>query len=595
MATMKQVPMKGRDFHLSLSGCGFLGLYHVGVISAFHEYARHLCVNRIAGASAGSLAAACLICDVAFGEATTSILRLAVQARRRALGPFHPGFDINALLYDIFIKILPDNAHELCSGRLYISLTRVSDGANVLISNFSTKEDLVKCLMCSCFIPVYSGLVPPRINGVAYIDGGFSDNLPLLDENTITVSPFSGENDICPEDESFNMMLINLSNTSIAVSPANIYRFVRILFPPHPEILARMTQQGFDDAVKYLQRHNLISCTRCLAVKSSFDITMSDDEDSDIPKHEYDGCDDCKTQKQIADNASLPEPIREPMMMAAENENRGLVNWLFKHRPIKILSYMTLPYVLPFDITMAVAKKVIPTVRKELTTSFFNVIDKLKEVAVPSSEEKWQKAPKSPPVSQSVSDSRSSISNFSCKLAITEFNYNLESKTRRSTKVRSRSLENLRIAAPGVTDTQKRREQRKSYAGLPYEKRVIQQLELDSKLALSHTFSRKRKTSMINALRSLDQGEPSVTSAIDITNDALDYEKCTLKRAQAHSLEQILNVTQRREAAMAFYYTDENNCINVTEIFDYSEKTDTPQTSPERAPQEGRRRKKPVF
>lgn len=67
-AQLKDTAPKGRDYHLSLSGCGFLGLYHVGVISAFHEYARHLCVNKIAGASAGSLAAACLICNVAFGE-----------------------------------------------------------------------------------------------------------------------------------------------------------------------------------------------------------------------------------------------------------------------------------------------------------------------------------------------------------------------------------------------------------------------------------------------------------------------------------------------------------------------------------------------
>ena len=68
MPVMKCGPMKGMNYHLSLSGCGFLGLYHVGVISAFHEYARHLCQSKIAGASAGSLAAACLICDVAFGK-----------------------------------------------------------------------------------------------------------------------------------------------------------------------------------------------------------------------------------------------------------------------------------------------------------------------------------------------------------------------------------------------------------------------------------------------------------------------------------------------------------------------------------------------
>ena len=34
------------------------------------------------------------------------------------------------------------------------------------------------------------------------MDGGFSDNLPNLDENTVTVSPFCGESDIFPRDVS---------------------------------------------------------------------------------------------------------------------------------------------------------------------------------------------------------------------------------------------------------------------------------------------------------------------------------------------------------------------------------------------------------
>ena len=33
------------------------------------------------------------------------------------------------------------------------------------------------------------------------LDGGYSDNLPVLDGNTITVSPFSGNSDICPQDD----------------------------------------------------------------------------------------------------------------------------------------------------------------------------------------------------------------------------------------------------------------------------------------------------------------------------------------------------------------------------------------------------------
>ena len=40
------------------------------------------------------------------------------------------------------------------------------------------------------------------------LDGGYSDNLPILDEHTITVSPFCGSADICPQDEFLNDALI---------------------------------------------------------------------------------------------------------------------------------------------------------------------------------------------------------------------------------------------------------------------------------------------------------------------------------------------------------------------------------------------------
>ncbi len=50
-----------------------------------------------------------------------------------------------------------------------------------------------------------------------YVDGGLSDNIPILDENTITVSPFAGESDICPTDNSANDLHMHLANTSIQV------------------------------------------------------------------------------------------------------------------------------------------------------------------------------------------------------------------------------------------------------------------------------------------------------------------------------------------------------------------------------------------
>lgn len=42
--------------------------------------------------------------------------------------------------------------------------------------------------------------MPPLVGKYRYMDGGFTDNLPILDKNTITISPFSGLTDICPQD-----------------------------------------------------------------------------------------------------------------------------------------------------------------------------------------------------------------------------------------------------------------------------------------------------------------------------------------------------------------------------------------------------------
>jgi hypothetical protein len=97
---------------------------------------------------------------------------------------------------------IPKNKDILCSGRLFISATRARDYANVLISDFDSRDELIQAILCSCFIPFYCGRTPPSYRGEHYIDGGFSDNQPgKYEPNTVTVSPFSGESDICPSDE----------------------------------------------------------------------------------------------------------------------------------------------------------------------------------------------------------------------------------------------------------------------------------------------------------------------------------------------------------------------------------------------------------
>lgn len=62
------------------------------------------------------------------------------------------------------------------------------------------------------------------------------------------------------------------------------------------QILSDMCKQGFDDALRFLHRNNLINCTRCLAVQSTFTVSEALDESC----FDYDPqCGECKIQRQV--------------------------------------------------------------------------------------------------------------------------------------------------------------------------------------------------------------------------------------------------------------------------------------------------------
>lgn len=145
------------------------------------------------------------------GELTSNFFRIVNEARSHTLGPFSTSFDIQACLLDGLVRYLPEDAHLRVNGKLHISLTRVYDGKNVIVSQFNSRRDLLDALMCACFIPVFSGVLPPKFHGVRYMDGAFSDNLPTLDDNTVTVSPFCGESDICPRDPSPQLYHVSMN------------------------------------------------------------------------------------------------------------------------------------------------------------------------------------------------------------------------------------------------------------------------------------------------------------------------------------------------------------------------------------------------
>ena len=55
------------NLNISFNGCGFLGVYHVGVASALHHYLPNMEFNYVCGASAGAMAGSCLVGKIPLG------------------------------------------------------------------------------------------------------------------------------------------------------------------------------------------------------------------------------------------------------------------------------------------------------------------------------------------------------------------------------------------------------------------------------------------------------------------------------------------------------------------------------------------------
>ncbi|XP_024136897.1 patatin-like phospholipase domain-containing protein 2 [Oryzias melastigma] len=253
------------EWNISFSGCGFRSIYYVGVLSCILERAPQLVhgAAKIGGASSGCLVAAAVTVGTPMEQLCLDILTTAKEARKQGLGVFHPSFCLLRTVQRSLLDRIPDDAHLRASGRLCVSLTRLMDGENVLVSEFASREELIQVLMCSCFFPVYCGSTPPSYRGVNYMDGALSNSMPLFElRNTITVAPFSGESDICPTEGTFNFFEANYGNVSIQVNTGNVHRVCTSFLPPPPEMLAEICHNGYMDALCFLIKRGL-SSTEC--------------------------------------------------------------------------------------------------------------------------------------------------------------------------------------------------------------------------------------------------------------------------------------------------------------------------------------------
>ncbi|XP_060148955.1 patatin-like phospholipase domain-containing protein 4 isoform X6 [Globicephala melas] len=77
-----------------------------------------------------------------------------------------------------------------------------ASAGSLVASVLLTAPQKIEVLLASSFVPIYAGLKPVEYKGQKWVDGCFTNSLPLLPVGrTVTVSAFSGRVDISPQDE----------------------------------------------------------------------------------------------------------------------------------------------------------------------------------------------------------------------------------------------------------------------------------------------------------------------------------------------------------------------------------------------------------
>ncbi|KAF1644642.1 Patatin-like phospholipase domain-containing protein 4, partial [Eudyptes chrysocome] len=247
-----------KHINLSFAACGFLGIYHLGAAAAFYRHGKKLLkvVKAFAGASAGSLAATVLLAVPENIEKCKQFAYgFAEEVRRLDFGAVTPGYD--------FMKTLRYLSYLNASIRSFLYSNNLFSSHNLLFCSCHFRENVptnslyIEVLLASSFVPVYAGIKPVEYKGEKWVDGGLTNGLPILPVGrTVTISPFSGRLDICPQDKGRVDLYVKFAKQDIMLSLANLVRLNQALFPPNQEKMESLYQNGFDDAVRFLLKEN---------------------------------------------------------------------------------------------------------------------------------------------------------------------------------------------------------------------------------------------------------------------------------------------------------------------------------------------------
>lgn len=306
---------------ISFSGAGFLTVYHLGVAHCLLENGL-ICLEPpkdsstqtpsiLTGVSGGALVSSTLTFGITPERSMEALLEVAGKARQQSLNIYHPGYSlIDAVEQHLFaiFKTIDDEQlqHRARGGRLRIGFTdgRVfppfgyNPKAYLYIDSFQTVDDVVAACVLSSYVPGATGpLLSSNVTNKAvqrsqerlselakqgavknfygvsieqdakiaspiFVDGGFVNVWPVIDSDTLIVTPLSAQfqkhNYICPPCADSKFFAVN-PYSSLAMHYSNVSTLQDMIWSSVDDVLELRFAQGHDNARAFLERHNLLS------------------------------------------------------------------------------------------------------------------------------------------------------------------------------------------------------------------------------------------------------------------------------------------------------------------------------------------------
>lgn len=190
---VKQVQGKDQSVRFGFSAGGLLFPFYIGVVVGLSKAGYMSERTKLAGASAGSLIAACVNSGLSMDRVSVLCEELMEDCRvhgtRGRLG---------IVLERFLDDALPSDAHIRCRHKTHIAVSSVTRPTlkPVLVNEFESRDDLIRALMTSCHIPFWlDGRLTAEFRGMTHLDGGVTNFIPLPpgDEPGVRISCFGSK------------------------------------------------------------------------------------------------------------------------------------------------------------------------------------------------------------------------------------------------------------------------------------------------------------------------------------------------------------------------------------------------------------------